>query len=81
VQAEQAARVHKAKDKGVKGEDLKTTKAKDLHREQQSSGDEVFFPTGKERKFGRQPLTKPLRTTSYNWCRSHLDMEKMLQTP
>jgi hypothetical protein len=32
-----------------------------------------FIPhrIGKE-VHGRQPLTKPLRTASYNWCRSHL---------
>jgi hypothetical protein len=40
-----------------------------------------FIPHGIGKEFGRQPLTKLLRTTSYNWCRSHLEMEKMSQTP
>jgi hypothetical protein len=36
-----------------------------------------FIPHGKGLEVqGKQPLIKPSTTTSFNWCKSHLEMEK-----
>jgi hypothetical protein len=81
MQVEEAVMDHEAKDKAVKGEDLETTSRRPIHRKQQSSGDEVYSAWDRKGSSADSHLTEPLRSTSYNRCRNHLEMEKMLQIP
>jgi hypothetical protein len=77
VHEAKAVMVHEAKDKAVEGEDLESRDNKSKTYTASSKSPEMkFIPHRIGKEVCRQPLTKPLRTTSYNCCRSHLENGK-----